>query len=143
MNEKVTDIVFYTIEKSIKSYRKFAQRRIDKANFDITIDQWLVLRFLDQHPGISQRELAEAVFKDVASVTRIIDLLVKKEYLARAFHQTDRRRFELSITEKGHTIVADIQSIVYENRSIALDGISEEKIEDLQTTLRTIISNCN
>lgn len=143
MNEKVTDIVFYTIEKSIKSYRKFAQRRIDKANFDITIDQWLVLRFLDQHPGISQRELAEAVFKDVASVTRIIDLLVKKEYLARAFHQTDRRRFELSITDKGHTIVADIQSIVYENRSIALDGISEEKIEDLQTTLRTIISNCN
>lgn len=142
MKEQVTEIFFYTLENSIKAYRKFAQKRIDEANFDITIDQWLVLQFLDQHPGISQKELADAVFKDVASVTRIIDLLVKKGYIGRAFHQTDRRRFELLITEKGYNTLQEMQKLINENRNMALNGISGNVINSVQETLKKIIVNC-
>jgi DNA-binding MarR family transcriptional regulator len=142
MKEQVTEIFFYTLENSIKTYRKFAQKRIDDANFDITIDQWLVLQFLDQHPGISQKDLAEAVFKDVASVTRIIDLLVKKGHLGRAFHQTDRRRFELSITEKGYTTLHEMNSRIIENRNMALKGISKNEVSSTQEILKQIIANC-
>lgn len=142
MNEEITGLVFYTIEKSIKSYRKFAQRRIDQAKFDITVDQWLILKFLQQHQGISQRELADLVFKDVASVTRIIDILVKKEYLDRAFHQTDRRRFELSLTDNGTKIIKVMQSIVDQNRSLALQGITNAETDHLQEILKKIIANC-
>ncbi len=34
--------VFYSIEKAIKTYRQFAQRRLSVRNIDITIDQLLV-----------------------------------------------------------------------------------------------------
>lgn len=142
MSEQVTEVVFYTIEEAIKSYRKFAQKRINEQGLDITIDQWLVLKSLDSNNDLPQNQLAELVFKDVASVTRIVDLLVKKEYLVRSTHSDDRRRFVLEITEKGREVIAKAGSIVNENRSIALSGLKAEDVNNVQSLLRQIIQNC-
>lgn len=142
MNNNITDVIFYTIEKTIKSYRKFAQRRIDQAKLDITIDQWLVLNCLSKNENISQNKLAELIFKDVASVTRIIDLLVKKEYVIRSFHSSDRRRFNLTITDKGDAIIREASRIVNENRSAALENISAEEAKQADLILQKLIANC-
>lgn len=139
--EKLDNIVFYSLEKAIKTYRQFAQRNISEENFDITIDQWLVLKTLQEKPTITQQELAITVFKDLASITRIIDLLVNKSYLNRTSHSTDRRRFELSITKSGLKIIDALQPIINTNRSTALKGLSKQDIEQLQITLNKIISN--
>ena len=79
--------VIYTIEKAIKEYRKFGHSNIKKVTKDITIDQGLVLIILDQNPTLPQKEIAELVFKDDASMTRMIDLMVKKEYLKRSINK--------------------------------------------------------
>lgn len=142
MNDNITDVIFYTIEKSIKSYRKFAQKRFDQARLDITIDQWLVLNCLNKNENISQNKLAELIFKDVASVTRIIDLLVKKEYVIRSFHSSDRRRFNLTITEKGEAIIREATNIVNENRRAALTSISDEEVKQANLILQKLITNC-
>lgn len=142
MSDNVTGVIFYTIEKAIKSYRKFAQKRIDQANIDITIDQWLVLNCLSKNENISQNKLAEIIFKDVASVTRIIDLLVKKGYVTRSFHSSDRRRFNLTITNKGDAIIRQASQIVNENRSAALENISDEEVNLADQTLQKLITNC-
>ncbi len=142
MNNNITDVIFYTIEKAIKSYRKFAQKRIDQAKLDITIDQWLVLNCLSKNKNISQNKLAELIFKDVTSVTRIIDLLVKKEYVIRSFHSSDRRRFNLTITEKGDAIIRQASQIVNENRSTALENISAEEVKQADLILQKLIANC-
>lgn len=142
MSEQITEVVFYTIEEAIKKYRKFAQKRINEQGLDITIDQWLILKSLDANKNLPQNQLAELTFKDVASVTRIIDLLVKKEYLKRSMHADDRRRFELEITEKGQEIIKAVSLIVNENRSIALNGLSDDNISQVQSLLRQIIENC-
>lgn len=142
MNDNITDVIFYTIEKAIKSYRKFAQKRIDQAKLDITIDQWLVLNCLSKNENISQNKLAELIFKDVASVTRIIDLLVKKEYVIRSFHSSDRRRFNLTTTDKGDAIIREASRIVNENRSAALENISVEEAKQADLILQKLIANC-
>jgi len=142
MSEPVTGVVFYTIEDAIKTYRKFAQKRICEQGLDITIDQWLILNCLYLNRDIPQNQLAELTFKDVASVTRMIDLLVKKEYLIRSVHADDRRRFVLEITEKGQKIIEKVSLIVNENRSIALNGLSNDDISQMQLSLKQIIENC-
>lgn len=142
MSEQITEVVFYTIEESIKKYRKFAQKRINEQGLDITIDQWLILKSLDANKNLPQNQLAELTFKDVASVTRIIDLLVKKEYLKRSMHADDRRRFELEITENGQEIIKTVSLIVNENRNIALNGLSDDNINQVQSLLKQIIENC-
>ena len=141
--EKLNDIIFYSIEKSIKAYRQFAQKNISKAGIEITIDQWLVLKTIEEDNSISQKDIASKTFKDVASITRIIELLVQKGYLSRDLKSEDRRRFDLTLTNEGNEIIKKMQPHIQINRAQALRNISDEEIINLQSTLLKIISNIN
>ncbi|QTE34664.1 MarR family transcriptional regulator [Mucilaginibacter gossypii] len=140
--EKLDTILFYSLEKAIKSYRQFAQRNMMTNGFDLTIDQWLVLKAVSDNPDWTQQEIAEAAFKDFASVTRIVEILVKKQYLTRAIHSNDRRRFNLSPTDKAIAKLQAMQPITERNRKQALDGISKEEVAHLHKYLTKIIENC-
>ena len=140
--EKLDSVLFYYIEKAIKSYRQFAQRELKSAGLSITVDQWLTLNCLFENPDISQKELAERVFKDNASITRIIELLVKGKYLKRTINKEDRRKFNLSITELGHETIAVASTIVEKYRNSALKGIGIAKEDHVKTVMKTIIKNC-
>lgn len=140
--ENPTGTALYSIEKAIKEYRKLAQKNITKVVKDITIDQCLVLIILNDNQNISQKELANLVFKDNASITRMIELMVKKEYLNRTIHLEDRRKFNLEITNKGITTLELMKPIIKINRETALDGLSLEEIALLNKTLNKIIANC-
>ncbi len=137
-----SQVIFYSIERAIKEYRKFAQKNISKEIKDITVDQGLVLLFLDHYPDLSQKEIAELVFKDNASMTRMIDLMVKKQYLMRTINDQDRRRHTLTITTEGKRILKKLPPIILQNRKKALEGVTDEEIQQLQSTLSKIITNC-
>jgi MarR family transcriptional regulator, transcriptional regulator for hemolysin len=139
--KKIDQVIFYSIEKSIKTYRQFAQKNIKDAGFNITIDQWLVLKTIQEDATISQQHLAIKVFKDFASITRMIELLVKNGFLNRDFHHEDRRRFKLSLTEQGIQIIESLEPIINANRIKALSEVSNAEIEQLQTILLKITSN--
>jgi len=137
-----TKTIFYTIERTIKEYRKFAQSNINVLVKDITVDQALILFFLEKHPELSQKEIASLVFKDKASVTRMINLMVTKGYIKRSINEENRRRYKLRITAIGAEILSDLAPIVTSNRKKALQGISEEELIQMETTLAKLISNC-
>jgi MarR family transcriptional regulator, transcriptional regulator for hemolysin len=140
--EKLNSIFFYHLDKAIKTYRQFAQANLKTNGFDITIDQWLVLKGIAENKDISQNELSEMVFKDKASVTRIIDLLVANKYLKRELHDVSRRRNKLSATPKGTKLLADIVPVVLKNRKTALDNVSERDMRSAEKVLKSIINNC-
>lgn len=139
--ENLSSIVFYTIDKSIKSYRQYAQKQLKAAGFELTIDQWLVLKSIEEDSEAKQQDIAEKAFKDVASITRIIELLVQKEYLSREFHTSDRRRFKLLLTKKGNETLKTMQPYIKNNRSKALEGISPEELTEINKILLKIIKN--
>ena len=140
--ENLNNVIFYNIEQAIKTYRMYAQKQIKSHDLKITIDQWLVLKSLKENPKATQQELAETVFKDTASITRIIDLLVKSEFVEGEINLIDRRKFDLKITSNGEKILSKTHSIVLENRKKALNGISENDIKILNETLQKITKNC-
>lgn len=141
--EKLNTTFFYNLEKTVKTYRQFFQSQLRKNGFDITLDQWLMLHTILEYPEASQNEIAERVFKDKASVTRIIELLVQNGYLTREIHPTNRRKFQLDITDKGKQTIEVLKDLVVQFRSTALAGIPVEKIEETQALLNTIVNNCN
>lgn len=140
--ENPTGTALYSIEKAIKEYRKLAQKNIAKVVKDITVDQCLVLLILQQNESISQNELANLVFKDNASITRMIELMVKNDYLIRTIHSEDRRKFNLTVTEKGLKTIELIEPVIQSNRETALHGLSLKEITLLDQTLQKIIRNC-
>ncbi len=140
--EQLNSVIFYQIEQAIKTYRMYAQKQIKAHGLKITIDQWLVLKSLKENPNFTQAELAVKVFKDTASVTRILDLLVQAAYVKRELNPKDRRKFKLEVTPKGDAILSETYSIVLLNRKKALEGISEMEILQMSETLQKISNNC-
>jgi len=135
------ETVFYLLDKSIRLYRQMSQRRLNSEGLNITIDQWLILNTLKNNPEATQNEIAEAVFKDTASLTRIIDLLVKKKFLGRKTSGTDRRRFELKITTEGKDLLEKVEKVISINRKTAMKGLSEKEAL-LKELLNRICVNC-
>ncbi|CAM3124470.1 MarR family transcriptional regulator [Chryseobacterium flavum] len=140
--EKLNSIIFYNIDKAIRAYRNYAQRQLKAHGFMITIDQWLIIKAILENPGITQNEIGDLVFKDNASVTRIIDLMVKSEYIIRHVHPDDRRKTNLEVTDSGQKVIREVQSIVEKNRTTALKGITKDELEMMYSALLKISENC-
>ena len=134
--------VFYTIEKAIKQYRKFAFKRIQNAFNDITLDQALLIQFFNENPSLSQNEIAKLIFKDNASVTRMIELMVKNKYLKRSIDKNDRRKHKIVLTDKAKGSIEEMNNIIVSNRIAAQNGIDSNDIESMKRTLENIIENC-
>src|SRR5688500_18959276 len=140
---RLQDVVFYSLESASKAYRRFAQCRLDAAGIDITIDQWLVLKTIHETADVTLQQVGVAVFKDFASITRIVQLLERKGLLRRKPHSTDRRRSELVLTKSGQSVIRTVEPVAQAYRRQALDGIDPAEVARLRAVLKRITENCD
>jgi DNA-binding MarR family transcriptional regulator len=138
--EKLEEVLFYLIEKTNKVVRRYSQVRFIEAGIDLTVDQWLVLKKISDSGQLTQIELANAIFKDRGSITRILDLLLVKK-LVRKEGGDDKRVYNVSLTAAGEKFVSQALAVVKDVRRHGLEGISETELKTLRTTLQKIIQN--
>ena len=132
--------LFYLIEKTHKTVRRYSQEVFYQKGFDITIDQWLVLKKISDTDQITQNELADALFKDKASITRILDLLLDKKLISKA-SGADKRIYQLALTTAGKEFVRKIFPLVKELRAKGMEGVTEKEVGQLKSILEKITSN--
>ncbi len=121
------------IDRNYRLIRLRFLQAFKKAGVDITTEQWVLMDLLMQENGLSQNELAARSFKDAPTVSRIIDLLCKKEFTERRKAENDKRRHDIFITKNGKEVYNKILPIVHELREKGWEGLSDE---DYQTFLR-------
>lgn len=131
---------FY-IERTMKKIKQKLQRKFNSIDAGITVDQWVVLNVLKDEPGLSQYEIADKTYKDAPTVTRIIDLLAKKELLERVMDESDRRRFNVFLTESGNQKVEDLLPVVLSMQRRGWGELQDEDYEDLMRILDVIFKN--
>ncbi|WP_367913342.1 MarR family winged helix-turn-helix transcriptional regulator [Leadbetterella sp. DM7] len=117
------------------------QRGLTDARIDLTVDQWVVLDHLSQNCGISQIELGNITFKDPPTMTRILDLLVKKNLVTRLSSSADRRKFTIDLTEKGREVHKKANEIITQARRQAWNSLDEDDYNTLVKIMDTIYSN--
>ncbi len=111
-------------------------------DFDVTPEQWTVLKRLAEQDGISQKQLAMKAEKDQPTVTRILDILERKELIYKQKNTEDRRSFLIFITEKGMTAKNELSPFIEElYEETILKGISEEELEVYKSVLSQINAN--
>ncbi|MGH2624442.1 MAG: MarR family winged helix-turn-helix transcriptional regulator, partial [Sphingobacterium sp.] len=89
----------------------------------------------------SHKALAEKCGKDQPTLTRIVDLLIKKKYVIRIPHPVDRRSQNLQLTELGTSQVETLAPIVKNFRMKAWDNLTDEDFENFTRILNTIHNN--
>ncbi|WP_104385794.1 MarR family winged helix-turn-helix transcriptional regulator [Sphingobacterium sp. HMA12] len=142
LNEKF-DRYSFILDQTAKKVKHFAQSSFTEKGFDITVDQWSVLKALYETEQLSQKELAKRCGKDQPTLTRIVDILLKKGLAERVIDETDRRSLYLHLTKEGKLKVASLSPIVAEIRMKAWEKLTEKDFEDFTRILNTIYNNLN
>jgi MarR family transcriptional regulator for hemolysin len=140
-DEKLEDVLYYLVDKTNKVARKYSQDAFIKAGFDVTIDQWLVLKKIADTEQINQVELATSLFKDTASITRILQLLVKKKLIRKESKESDRRNLLLSLTTKGEQFYKQLLPLVKEMRIQGVHDFNETEKDQIKKLLTRMIKN--
>lgn len=139
-DQPLEDVLYYLIEKTNKVVRRFSQERFIEAGIDITVDQWLVLKKISESERITQIELANALFKDRASITRILDLLLEKKLVKKEGGE-DRRANILILTQNGLKFMEKALSIVKRTRKKGVELLNEKEIDQLRNGLLKMIKS--
>lgn len=139
--EESYNLYSFLLDRTAKRVKQYAQSRFKELGFNITVDQWLVLRHLSDNRNLTQRELADLIFKDTPTLTRIIDLLCNKGLTERRIHPEDRRCFNVYLTSEGEKKVAEIRPLVRNVRLKAWEGLSEKDFEEFKRILNSIYTN--
>jgi DNA-binding MarR family transcriptional regulator len=131
----------YLLDRTARKVKQYAQRRFNAENFDITVDQWLILKNLNSNNDLNQSQLAEITGKDHPTLTRIIDLLCRKGLTERKVHPSDRRSFKVHLTDLGEKRASEWSPKMSEIRMKAWENLTEEDYINLKRILDTIYTN--
>jgi DNA-binding MarR family transcriptional regulator len=132
---------FFKIDTTIKKIRNSLQKRLNEKNIDLTVDQWVLLDHISREEGISQNALAEVTYKDPPTVTRIVDLLEKKELVERRMAAGDRRKFNLFLTTKGAACHEEAFPVVAEIRRKGWGDLDEADYQQFVRIMDSIYQN--
>ncbi len=110
-------------------------------SYHITTEQWSVLRTLNESDKISQKELSIRSDKDQATLTKILDLLVKQENVERVPNPQDRRSFLVEITPKGAHLVEEVAPYLEKIYVEITNGIGSDNLDIFREVLSKLEDN--
>ncbi len=139
--EDINDVILFQIDKTSKVSKLYSQREFDKLDFGITIEQWILLKIIEESGQLSQKELAEKSLRDPASITRTLDILQKKGYITREAVENNRRQYHIILTNEGAQFVKKHMKVVKEHRAKSTEGFTTEEVELLRSMLLRIQKN--
>jgi DNA-binding MarR family transcriptional regulator len=102
----------------------------------ITSSQFNILRILrGQHPGkISLAEIKGRMLDQNSDVSRLVDRLLSKKMISKSQCPDDKRAADISITEKGLTLLSEIDPAVDSLDSV-LHALSAKEANTLSALL--------
>lgn len=72
-----------------------------KYDISLTYEQFHILCLLEELKVVNQQKLSELAGKDKTSLSRQLDILTKMGFVERFSHDTDARKQNVRLTEKG------------------------------------------
>ncbi len=139
--QDIENVILFQIDKTSKVAKSYSQREFDRIGLGITVEQWIVLKIIEESEALSQRELATKSLRDPASITRTIDILEKKNYVVRNSIPDNRRQYHLSLTTAGKRFVAEHLAVIKAHRLRSVYGFTKEELSQLSGYLSRIQQN--
>lgn len=108
----------------------FAIQACAKENFDISPEQFTVLKTLSANNGMYMRQLANITFKDRPNMTRIVSILESKDYLSSVIESEGGRQVKkLYITDKGTKICEEMLPTILSVWNTIVEGLNEDEVD--------------
>jgi DNA-binding MarR family transcriptional regulator len=139
-NTKLNELYIFLIERAFRSARRYSNNEFSKFGYDISVEQWIILKQIRECPGTTQRQIAVSINKDPASVTRILYLLQKRQLIQRTVGP-DRRSFGVVLTKQGNELVDNILPKAHIIREKGIAGFTNEEEKVFVDLLLRVCAN--
>ena len=108
--------------------------------YDLTMPQYNVLRILRGQKGkpANLSTIQERMVDRSSNTTRLIDKLIKKEWVERRICPQNRRKVEIVITEVGLQILKELDPIIEANNQNIINNIPDIELLELNRILDTL-----
>lgn len=116
------------------------ERELAAAGHELTFSQYITLKKLsDGSAGVT--DLARAAELNPGAMTRLLDRLEARGYVARVADPSDRRALNILLTDAGVAIWQDIAKCGQRVREQALSGMSDDERNSLMRLLEQVRDN--
>ncbi len=137
--DQIRDSFGFKLNYTTRNMRRYSNERLKAAGLDITVDHWGILKILSENTqGLNSSALSEIMLKDKPTVTRMVDVVVKKGLVRRVPSKLDRRVTTLELTSKGNERVSQALPIVQEIRSFMSQKLTDKDLVLLSEILQRI-----
>jgi len=92
--------------------------------FDVSVPQCYGLEALVRGGPLTLGELAEWLYLEKSTASRVVDALERKGYVTRCPHPGDRRALQLKVTPAGRRLVERIRASLVEDAKAVLEDLS-------------------
>ncbi len=114
---------------------------LQENGIDLTREQWLILFKLQKNDGLSQNQLAKYTDRDKTSLTRLINIMERKNLVQRIKKETDKRINLIFLTETGKQQFDFALPLFGKTIKKLQKGLSEKEINNTIKTLQKIQNN--
>jgi DNA-binding MarR family transcriptional regulator len=133
---EIRDIVGFHIRLAHGAvYRHFTETFSD---LELTQKQVSVLWLVDDHPDISQTDLAQRMRMDRATTMAIVNRLQARGYLVRGQSANDGRKQTLNLTDAGRKALIVAKEAIAEHERWLKSRFSDREVEQLIEMLARI-----
>ncbi|MCR8745083.1 MarR family winged helix-turn-helix transcriptional regulator [Romboutsia lituseburensis] len=113
------------------------------ATYDVNKTQLRALMFIRNYGAISMTDLCAKLNIEKGSLTSMVDDLTKKGYVIRTKDLSDRRKYLISITEKGTILASDFMDKLsdrLEEKLFKLNEDDQKRYMEAISTLQYILN---
>lgn len=108
--------------------------------FGLSFPQFMALAALAAHrQACPMHELTDATFEDPATMSGIIDRLVKMKLVQRTRSETDRRVIFVQATPLGLTLAHQIREVITQDYGMSYAALSDEELARLEQFLKSLL----
>ncbi|TOD98119.1 MarR family transcriptional regulator [Vibrio parahaemolyticus] len=128
------------LSRVARLWKMVADRELDPLN--LTYPRWTALwKLYRMGDNISQKQLAEALEIELASLMRTLKLLEEQSLVTRRCCEHDKRARIVSLTDEGKELLIQMEERILQVRRKLLSEINDQELKKLGLILEQIAHN--
>jgi DNA-binding MarR family transcriptional regulator len=134
--------------KTVKIIEYHIQEEFKKQKIDLTKEQMIVLKKLQDRNGLNQNELAYLTLRNKSSLTRLLTKMENKKYIIRKQSETDKRINNVFLTDLGsktykktRPVIKDLIKIMEQNISMVEKDQTIKVLKKIQLNFSTTVES--
>jgi DNA-binding MarR family transcriptional regulator len=137
--EQTEERIARLVRLAARAFNRSLQMRLNTEG--VTFGQWIFLRILWTHDGLSQRQLSEKAHLTEPTAHTALLRMEELGFIARRNVGGNRRRQHAFLTEKGWALRDRLEPMAVETNELAIAGLADDEVTILRRALSRMISN--